>query len=200
MPLRTERLVLRAHRDGDAAALAYYGDAEVTRFMLLHALGEAERDAMVARRATSLHPRAPGETLPLVVERDGVVVGDVVLKVVDAWGGVGEVGWVLDPRHGGRGYATEAAAALADLAFDHYGMHRVEARLDARNAASARVCARLGMRLEAHLRRDWWMRGEWTDTQVHAVLVEEWRALERPRPAGGRPRRGSVRPVARRPG
>ncbi|MFW6773090.1 GNAT family N-acetyltransferase [Nocardioides sp. CPCC 205120] len=181
LPLRTERLLLRPHRDDDVAALGYYGDPDVTRYLLQHPLGEAELAAMVGRRAACLHPRAPGETLPLVVEHDGVVVGDVVLKVVDTWRGVGEVGWVLDPRHAGRGYATEAAAALVDLAFGHYGMHRVEARLDARNAASARVCARLDMRLEAHLRRDWWMRGEWTDTQVHAVLVEEWRAGTRTR-------------------
>lgn len=176
LPVRTARLVLRPHAERDAAALAYYRDADVTRYLLLHADDEAGVLELVRRRATSTCPQQAGDALSLVVEHDGVVVGDVMLKLVDERHGVGEVGWALDPRHQGRGFATEAAAAMVALGFDHYGMHRVSAQMDARNDASARVCARLGMRQEAHLRQDWWNHGEWTDTAVWAVLVDEWRA------------------------
>jgi RimJ/RimL family protein N-acetyltransferase len=82
---------------------------------------------------------------------------------------------VLDPRVAGRGIATEAARALVDLAFDHYGVHRVWAQLDARNEPSAALCERLGMRRESHKRRDFWSKGEWTDSYEYAVLAEEWR-------------------------
>jgi len=50
----------------------------------------------------------------------------------------------------------------------------VKAQLDARNTASARLCERLGMTLEAHLRQDWWSKGEWTDTLVYGLLADEW--------------------------
>jgi RimJ/RimL family protein N-acetyltransferase len=66
---------------------------------------------------------------------------------------------------------------MIDLAFDHYGVHRVTAQLDARNARSAALCERLGMRRESHKLRDFWSKGEWTDSFEYAVLAEEWRGI-----------------------
>ena len=40
------------------------------------------------------------------------------------------------------------------------------AQLDARNTASARLATAVGIRPEAHMRQDWWNKGEWTDTLV----------------------------------
>lgn len=58
-----------------------------------------------------------------------------------------EIGWWLDPGARGRGIATEAAAAVRDEAFTRLHATRIVARLQPRNHASARVAARLGMRL-----------------------------------------------------
>jgi len=52
-------------------------------------------------------------------------------------------------------------------------VHRVVAQMDARNTASARLAARVGMRQEAHFRRDFWSKGEWTDTLVFGLLASE---------------------------
>jgi RimJ/RimL family protein N-acetyltransferase len=54
------------------------------------------------------------------------------------------------------------------------GLHRVIARVDARNDASARLARRLGMRQEAYLVRNEWFKGEWTDELDFALLEEEW--------------------------
>jgi RimJ/RimL family protein N-acetyltransferase len=81
---------------------------------------------------------------------------------------------VFDPEMGGQGYATEAAAAMVDLAFNGLGAHRVYARIDARNLASVRLAKRLGLRREAHLRENEWFKGEWTDELIYAVLDREW--------------------------
>ena len=83
-----------------------------------------------------------------------------------------EVGWTLDPAYGGNGYATEAVTAVLELAFEH-DVHRAVAQMDARNDTSARLATRVGMRQEAHFRRDFWSKGEWTDTVVFAVLGSE---------------------------
>ena len=48
--------------------------------------------------------------------------------------------------------------------------------IDARNTASAAVLERLGMRREAHFVQNEWVKGEWTDEAVYAVLVHEWSA------------------------
>ena len=59
------------------------------------------------------------------------------------------------------------------------GAHRVVARLDARNDASRHLLERLGMRQEAHLVKNEFVKGEWTDELVFAVLDDEWDSLAR---------------------
>ena len=91
----------------------------------------------------------------------------------------GEIGWVFHPDVGGQGLATEAAAALLDAAFHEVYLHRVMAQLDPRNLRSARLCERLGMRLEGVFREELWSKGEWTDTAVYAILASEWERRSR---------------------
>jgi alkylation response protein AidB-like acyl-CoA dehydrogenase len=72
-------------------------------------------------------------------------------------------------------YATEAAEAVVALAFGSYDLHRDYGRLEARNLASARVLEKLGMRREAHLVENEWVKGEWQSELVYALLAREWR-------------------------
>ena len=65
---------------------------------------------------------------------------------------------------------------MLHLAFDQLGLHRVVARVDARNDASQRLAARLGMRREAHLVANEWFKGEWSDEVDFALLEDEWEA------------------------
>ena len=90
------------------------------------------------------------------------------------------VGWVFHPDWHGQGFATEAAGALLDLAFGELGAHRVFAELDPRNEASAALCLRLGMRLEAHFVENEFFKGQWSDLQVFGILAREHGARSRP--------------------
>jgi RimJ/RimL family protein N-acetyltransferase len=104
----------------------------------------------------------------------GPVIGDLMLRYTSAVDRQAEIGYVFHPDAQGRGLATEAARALVDLAFDGLGVHRVYGAIDARNGASARVLEHLGMRREAHLVENEWVKGEWTDEVIYAVLADEW--------------------------
>ena len=171
LPLPTERLVLRPHRNGDEAWLqTLYAREDVTRHLLDHPwTPEVARDKVEQRCAqTDLSGRP--RTLALVIEHDGEAIGDVLLWMDGEQDRSAEIGWVLHPDHGGQGFASEAVRAVLDLGFDHYRLHRIVARMDARNTASARLAERLGMRKEAHHRQDWWSKGEWTDTLIYALL------------------------------
>jgi RimJ/RimL family protein N-acetyltransferase len=125
----------------------------------------------------------------LVVELDGVVIGDLMLKIEDAWsqaevadrahGVQAELGWVLDPTHGGKGYATEAVQALVRICFEELGLRRVSANCFADNTASRRMMERLGMRLELRTTQDSLHRsGRWLDGLGYALLAGEWRARQ----------------------
>jgi RimJ/RimL family protein N-acetyltransferase len=176
LPVRTERLVLRYPEPRDAEAMfGYYSDPEVALYLLTPPLDRRQAEAEIRRRLPEPAGKERGLNLILVVELDGQLAGDVLLMPQGPSYSEAEVGWTLDPRFAGRGIATEAARAIIDLAFDHYGVHRVTAQLDARNARSAALCERLGMRRESHKLRNFWSKGEWTDSFEYAVLAEEWR-------------------------
>jgi len=115
----------------------------------------------------------------VVVAATRELVGDLVLKWVSQTHAQGEIGYVVHPEHAGHGYATEASAALLGIGFGDLGLHRIVGRLDARNTASARVLEKLGMRREAHLVQNEFVKGEWCDEAIYALLADEWRSHHR---------------------
>jgi RimJ/RimL family protein N-acetyltransferase len=120
-----------------------------------------------------------GDALTLGVEliASGELIGDVILMWHSAEHRGGEIGYVLNPDFGARGYATEAARALLRLGFEDLGLHRIVARVDERNDDSARLARRLGMRQEARLVQNEFFKGEWTNELDFAMLADEWRAV-----------------------
>jgi Acetyltransferase (GNAT) domain len=82
-----------------------------------------------------------------------------------------EVGFTIAPDHQDRRYATEAVRLLVGYLFTVRGKHRITTYYDARNAASAALLERLGMRREGYLRESTWAKGEWTDDWCTACCV-----------------------------
>jgi RimJ/RimL family protein N-acetyltransferase len=183
-PVLTERLALRPLSTADTdSLLAYRSMPEVCRYVPFEPMTAeeiaAKLETMWGRRTLD----EEGQNLNLGVElRDSrVLVGDVMLAWHSREHGGGEIGYVFHPDHGGRGYATEAMHAVLHLGFDDLGLHRLMARIDARNDASGGVCERLAMRAEAHLLQNEWFKGEWTDEIDYGLLNEEWQRRT-PRP------------------
>ena len=179
-PLETDRLTLRPFVASDLDAVhAYLSRPEVVRYLYWTEHSRDDVRGLLRARRSMTGFRADGERVVLAVVRrdDDTLVGEVMLRLRSAEHLQGEVGFVFDPRHQGNGYATEASAAMLDLAFGAAGLHRVYGSCDARNTASAAVLRRLGMRQEAHFRDNEIFKGEWGDELVFAVLEDEWREL-----------------------
>lgn len=175
-PIDTERLVLRPITTDDLDAVhAYQSRADVCRYLYeeprTHDQSREWIDKTIQRTTISEEGDVLG--LGVVVASTRELIGDVILCWVSSTHAQGEIGYVLHPEHAGRGYATEAAAALLRLGFDELGLHRISGRLDARNTASARVLEKLGMRREAHLVQNEYVKGEWCDEVIYAVLADE---------------------------
>ena len=178
-PVRTGRLVLRPLVAGDADALhAYRSLPAVARYVPFTPMSRGEITERLAGRWAERRIAAEGEGVLIGIERadTGELVGDVSLWLDSVAHRRAEVGWLLHPDHGGQGLATEAAHGVLHLAFDRLGVHRVVARVDARNRPSLALCARLGMRREAVLRESEWFKGEWSDEIGFALLEPEWAA------------------------
>ena len=178
-PLRTERLDLRPYQEDDFEFLhELQRDPDVTRFLYYGPLSRDDVYASFGRKLERRELRRDGDALNLVavLRATGERVGEATLIWTSAEHRGGEVGYLVHPAHQGRGFATELSAEMLRLGFEDLDLHRVVARLDARNAASAAVCERLGMRLEAHLVSNEWVKGEWCSELDYALLAEEWRA------------------------
>jgi RimJ/RimL family protein N-acetyltransferase len=178
-PVATERLLLRPLRAGDVEALlAYRSLPDVCRFVPFEPMTRAVIEERLGTLWASTELTDEGQTLTLGVELAGTgeLVGDVILFWHSREHGGGEIGYVLNPQFAGHGYATEAAHAVLRLGFDDLGLHRIIARIDERNDASAKLAARLGMRQEARLVRNELFKGEWSTELNFAMLADEWPA------------------------
>ena len=177
-PLETERLLLRPYEDGDFEGLcAIHSDAQVARYLYNEPRTEEEVRDLLRRKIRGFELRQEDDWLSCVVvlRATGEMVGDVALHWVSELHKTGEIGFSFAPAHQGNGYATEASRAILRAAFEDFGFHRVIGRTEARNASSARVLEKLGMRLEAHLVENEWVKGEWQSELGYALLDREWR-------------------------
>ncbi|OPZ12788.1 MAG: Spermidine N(1)-acetyltransferase [candidate division BRC1 bacterium ADurb.BinA364] len=177
LAIETPRLAIRELRAEDFADIhAFSSDAETALYMPWGPNSEMEtRDFL--RRAVAMRRETPRREyhFALVVKEAGRIVGNCGLSVRRNDPAQGEIGYVMHRDWRGRGLATEAAGALLDFAFGSLGLHRVVALCDPRNAASARVLEKAGLRREGHSIESAWIKGEWRDELLFAILHREWR-------------------------
>lgn len=176
MTLTTERLLLRLFTADDVDDMYAYERLESVNRYLYRPIRDRAGCAEYIEKISQGTPwESDGDRLTLAVcRRDAPgVIGQVNLSLASVAARQTEIGWVLHPDHGRRGYATEAAHALAVHAFDALGTHRLYARLDAENIASVRVCERLGMRREAHLIENDFYAGRWGSEYIYAALSHD---------------------------
>ncbi|BEP46088.1 GNAT family N-acetyltransferase [Variovorax sp. V15] len=171
-PIHTPRLVLRRFREQDAADLFDYLHAPTASCFLSLALADLEAARAEARRRST-----DGEHVAVCLQEPGQLIGDLfAMQEEDTF----SVGWNLNPRFGGRGYAQEAASALFAHLFTARAARRLYAYVEDHNAASRRLCEKLGMRAEGlflefiSFQND--AQGEpiYENTMQYAILHKEW--------------------------
>lgn len=106
---------------------------------------------------------------------DGVFIGEVSLGSVQRGPFQSAfVGYWVDAEHAGQGYAPEGVAVILRHGFEELGLHRIEAAIVPRNAASRRVMDKLGLREESLAERFLQIRGVWEDHVRYAITIDEW--------------------------
>jgi len=177
LPIETDRLLLRPFETDDVDALyEIHSDERVVRYLYNDARTLGEVRELLGRKIAGAVVGQEGDWLSaaVVLRHSKELVGDVSLlwgSAVHRWG---ELGFIFHPMHHGNGYATEASRPMLGFAFETLGLHRVIGRADARNVGSTRVLEKLGMRREAHLVENEWVKGEWQSEFVYSMLDREW--------------------------
>jgi RimJ/RimL family protein N-acetyltransferase len=144
--ITTERLVIRPVETGDCAAIhKYAGDPSID--MMLYLPNETMEDTEnYVKFAVSEWAKEEPEDREYVVLLDGEIIGGVNLEKIGN-DPVYEIGWVIRKDKRGSGYATEAAKALSDYAFEVLKAEQVQSHCDSRNNASEKVMRNIGMTL-----------------------------------------------------
>lgn len=175
----TDRLIVRNFRPDDAADLFDYLHRPSARcFSSLAVADLTEAKAEAVKRSLN------DDYLAISLKSGNRVVGDVfaiaepsdVIDQSDTYA----VGWNVNPRFGGTGYAREAAAALFANLFAIRNARRIYAFVDVGNEPSERLCRWLGMRQEGLFREFvTFVKDEhdvpiYEDTKQYALLASEW--------------------------
>ncbi len=116
-----------------------------------------------------------GDLLPLLVLRDGRVVGDVSLfHVIRGPLQSATLGYWIDVAEQGRGLATAAVGVFADVTRDLLRLHRLEAGVSPANPASRRVLEKSGFTRIGLAPRYLLAAGDWQDQILYQrVLGDE---------------------------
>ena len=148
----TERLIIRNWADGDRALFyEINSDDRVMEFFPMRR-DRAESDALFDRIREQIAETGYG-FFAVALKETGDVIGFTGLN--DPYNvdikpdGTPEIGWRMATRHWGKGYASEAARAMVDIAFDERGHDQVVAFAVAKNHRSTAVMKRIGMRRDA---------------------------------------------------
>jgi aminoglycoside 6'-N-acetyltransferase len=170
--LRTSRLRLRRSEPRDAEQIsAYRSDPEVHE----HQGWDRTDPDHVRQEIEEMLQRVPGGTggwVQFTVETlaDDRLVGDVGLRVAEDEPGVVMIGYTMAPAAQGRGYATEAVAALVEYAFGTLDADIARAYADAANAPSVRVGEKVGLAVVERFE------GQHEGETWHGVRMERRRA------------------------
>jgi ribosomal-protein-alanine N-acetyltransferase len=176
MIITTKRLVLREFEEQDwSSVLAYQSDPRYLRYYDWSERTEKDVRAFVhmfiAQRETE--PRTKFQ-LAITLASNGQLIGNCGIRKKTPDAQEADIGYELDPRYWGYGYATEAVRTMLAFGFRELALHRIWAWCIAENVASTHVLEKIGMRQEGHLRQNEWMQGRWWDTLLYAILEHEW--------------------------
>jgi RimJ/RimL family protein N-acetyltransferase len=105
----------------------------------------------------------------------GKVIGNVSFKLNDEVQRQAEIGFHFNRNFHGKGFGKEAVIGLIDYLWG-LGAYRIWAVADTRNESSWKMMERLGMRREGHMRHNCFVKGEWCDEYLYALLEKDWRA------------------------
>ena len=167
LPLKTCRLEIRELERGDFPAVhVCASDPLIARWFSWGPNTESETRDLLERVVRSRTPHSRESYVLAVVSLEHGLIGVCFLDRRRER--EFELGYYLHRDHWNQGLATEAVEAVVPFAFRELGTHRIFARVDPENPASARVLQRVGFELEGHLRRDRFIKGEWRNALVYA--------------------------------
>lgn len=169
----TERLIIRNFKQIDWNDLyEYLSDKEVVEYEPYEVYSKEQAKEEAIKRSNK------DEFYAVCLKENEKLIGNLYLGKAefDTW----ELGYVFNRKYQGKGYATESAKALLEMAFGQLKARRIIAMCNPKNEPSWRLMERLKMRREGLLLQNIYFKTDdegkpiWLNTYEYAILKSEW--------------------------
>jgi RimJ/RimL family protein N-acetyltransferase len=173
--INARRVSLRGMIEADIDALyTIFSNEEVMRYWSSPAILDRDAAAGILRDVHDSFKTRAMLKWGIALRTDDAIIGTVTLYNISMDHRRAEMGYALGRAHWGQGYMQEALEALLGFSFGLLDLHRIEADVDPRNAASIRTLERLGFQREGYLRERWQVKGEIQDALFYGLLRPDW--------------------------
>lgn len=173
--IKTERLIIRLAEPEDAEAIfSYRSDFIENKYQGWFPGSIEEVRNYINNMPQTIDVADVCFQFAIINVDEGRLIGDMGIVFTNHDKMQAEVGCTLNKVYQRKGYATEALKAMVDYLFVTLKKHRVIASVDPRNLLSIQLIERLKFRKEAHFKKSYYLRGEWVDDIIYAMLKTEW--------------------------
>ena len=176
MVITTKRLTLRPIQIGDEEAIhEYAGDPGLTMMYFLPNDTFEETAAFVKENAAEWHSEDQ-TNFEFVILLDGRIIGGCDCDLGHSTDrSYATLGWIINREYRNRGYASEAASAVMDFAFENLKIDRIYAQCDINNPASFAVMRKIGMKcINDKGTRTYPRTGQTSGEYTCMITREEW--------------------------
>lgn len=173
--IETERLIIRLAEPEDAEAIfSYRSDFLENKYQGWFPNSAKEVHDYISNMPKTIDIADVCFQFAIINVNENRLIGDIGIIFTNHNNMQAEIGCTLHKDYQGKGYATESLKAVVNYLFVTLNKHRIIASVDPRNTTSLRLIQRLGFRKEAHFKKSYYLRGEWVDDIIYAMLKTEW--------------------------
>jgi RimJ/RimL family protein N-acetyltransferase len=115
-----------------------------------------------------------------IMDSSGLYCGGCGLNAIDPVCLRANLGYWVRTSHAGQGLATHAVRQLADWAFEHTALNRLEIVVSTSNFASLRVAEKVGAEREGVARARLVLEGQVHDAVVYSIVRSRWTTQRAP--------------------
>lgn len=172
--MSTERLILRKMEAADSSALfALWSDPQVTRFKNIDPFtSEAQAKEMI-QLFDRLHRNKQAIRYSIFIRETKELIGSCGFNYVDSENAKAEIAYDLSRHFWGRGFGSEAVAALLHQAFYGMGLNRIEAKVDPLNKNSIHLLKKLAFHFEGTQRQSEKINQQFFDVNMYSKLKSD---------------------------
>ncbi|WP_152602448.1 GNAT family N-acetyltransferase [Planococcus sp. CAU13] len=175
MKMETGRLYLREFRKDDWSAVHKYASQEQASRNQPWGPNTIEETKKFVEEALADTKKTPRTRyiFAIVLKEQAELIGAVEITIKSFANRAGEIGYIINPDHWGKGIATEAASVMIGFGFNELQLHRIYATCAPENEGSRKVLEKLGMHFEGRMRDHILLKEGWRDSNLFSILAGE---------------------------